>query len=723
MKRLTALVLLAATLFPAFASTTSDDVLRTKHRLADGSPQFTNRLSRESSPYLLQHAHNPVDWYPWGEEAFKAAQQQDKPILLSIGYSTCHWCHVMEDESFDNLEIAAYINEHYIAIKVDREERPDVDRTYMAAVEAFSGRSGWPMTVWLTPGSQPFFGGTYMPPYDGDRGIDQGFLTHLKMLKKAWSDNRGEVDRISLRLATAARARLTPQAGDSLPGDDVFERAFGIYKDSFDPRHGGLTTVPKFASHLPVRFLMRYYLNSGDEEALRMVQKTLVSMADGGLFDQVGGGFHRYSTDASWGVPHFEKMLYDNALLAIAYLEAYQLTGNDRFGLIARETLRYAQRDMRAPGGAFYSASDADSRSDEGELVEGWFYTWSAKELADVLTGPELDTVLSCYATTESGDLDGRNVLRRAKPVEGCADRLLLIRANEILYEARSKRAEPFVDTKILTSWNGLMISAFARAATVFGESDYLDVASSAAHFILENMQDNDGLLRSYLNDRASGQAFADDYAYFIQALLDLYEASGVVDWFRHASRLQEQMDLRFTDGDGGFFFAPASGEALFAREKPVYDGTLPAASSVAVLNLLRLHEFTTDDAYRQRAEAAVRFGGDAVSRSPAGAPEFLNALDFYTGQAKAIVLVTPGERRDAEPFLHVLRSTFLPNHVLIVVEEGDMLEEHAKQIRLLEGKYAMHGKTTAYVCVHGVCDLPTNDPVVFEEQIRVDEQ
>jgi len=682
-------------------------------------PAHTNRLINETSPYLQQHADNPVDWYPWGEEAFAAAREQQKPILLSIGYSTCHWCHVMEEESFDNPEIAAYLNSNYIAIKVDREERPDIDRLYMAAVEAFAGRGGWPMTVWLTPDRQPFFGSTYMPPYDGDRGVQQGFLTHLQSLRRVWDQNPDDVDRASEQLVAAVRSRLVPPGGTDIPDEEVFDQAYRSYRDSYDPEYGGLKTVPKFASHLPIRFLLRYHRRSGDGDALRMAEQSLEAMAAGGLFDQIGGGFHRYSTDASWHIPHFEKMLYDNALLALAYLEAFQLTGNDNFARVSRETLRYAERDMRSPRGVFYAASDADSRSRNGDMAEGWFFTWSATELANALSESDLEVVNAHYQITDSGDLDGRNVLRIATSIDGLTDSPELGRVKDALYQIRSKRPQPFVDTKILTAWNGLMISAFARASLVFADADYLDTASVAGRFILENMQDNGHLLRSWIDDKAAGEAFADDYAFFIQALIDLYQASGDIDWFRHAVRLQAIMNEEFGDSAaGGFFFSATSSKALFAREKPAYDRSIPSANSVAILNLLRFYELTSDDAYRRRAHEAIRYLGEVLTRSPAAAPDLLQALDFYTDEAKAIVLVTAAGREEAEPFLRVLGSTFLPNHVLTVVTQGSELDRHASLVPLLEGKRAMQEKTTAYVCEHGICDLPTSDPAVFATQI-----
>jgi uncharacterized protein YyaL (SSP411 family) len=701
---------------------------RTQHLQADGSATYTNRLVLESSPYLKQHAHNPVNWYPWGDEAFAAAKEQNKPVLLSVGYSTCHWCHVMEDESFDNVEIATYLNRNYIAIKVDREERPDIDSIYMAAVQALTGRGGWPMTVWLTQDGQPFFGGSYFPPYDGDRGVSEGFLTLLTSLRGVFDERRDDVDAASGKLAQAVRSRMVPPSGDLVPDESVFSQAFESFKNSYDPLNGGLKRAQKFPSHLPIRFLLRYYQLSDDDEALNMARKTLRTMAAGGIYDHVGGGFHRYSTDTIWRVPHFEKMIYDNALLAMAYLEAYQLSGDPEFERVCRELLRYAERDMSAPSGAFYTASDADSMTPSGHREEGWFYTWSRREIERVLDEPDLAIVNAYFDITDAGDLDGRNILYASRSMEGLAAELELSQkevneaignATEKLYRERAKRPPPFRDRKILAAWNGLMISAFARAALDLGDDDYLLRATRAAQFVLDNMLVNDRLLRIHVDGKASGNAFADDYAFLIQALLDLYEASGDIDWFSLAVRLDQTMSAEFEDhSDGGFFLSSTQSEELLAREKSGYDGSVPSANSIAIMNLLRLYEFTSNDEYRERAQKALTFFGLVLARSPAALPEMLQALDYYHDDAKEIVIVTVDNRLDAEPFLRQLGRTYLPNHVLIVVQQGEELDRHVPFIPLLEGKRALQGKTTAYVCEQGICDLPTSDPVKFAAQI-----
>ena len=451
-----------------------------------------------------------------------------------------------------------------------------------------------------------------------------------------------------------------------------------------------------------------------------MAELTLESMARGGVFDQVGGGFHRYSTDASWSIPHFEKMLYDNALLVISYLEAYQLTGNEDYARVVRDTLLYADRDMRSPSGAFYAASDADSVSASGENIEGAFFTWTLDELETALDTSDRRAASAYFSVAEDGPFDGRNILRVAKTADN--DDLTdgdLARIKSRLYESRQLRPAPFVDKKILTAWNGLMISAFARASLYLGDSSYLTTAAEAADFVLGNSRNDGRLMRAVLDGSASGAAFADDYAYMIQALIDLYQASGDIKWFQNALQLQAVMSEDFGDDEsGGFFFSPDGNEVALVREKPAYDSTLPSANSVAVLNLLRFYELTSNDSYRVQAQRAIRYLTAAVARSPAAAPDFLQAIDFFLGDPKTIVIVTAGERSEAEPFLRRLGATFLPNHVLTVVQQGDSLNQHAKFLPIVAGKRAMNGHATAYVCIHGICDLPTSDVDVFAKQI-----
>ena len=558
--------------------------------------------------------------------------------------------------------------------------------------------------------------------------MSEGFLTLLQSLRDVFEERRDDVDSASDKLAQAVRSRVVPPAGDLVPDESVFAHAFESFQNSYDSVNGGLKAAQKFPSQLPIRFLLRYYRQSDDDDALEMVGKTLHAMAAGGIYDHVGGGFHRYATDANWRVPHFEKMIYDNALLAMAYLEAYQLIGDPKFERVCRELLRYAERDMSAPSGAFYTASDADSMTPSGHREEGWFFTWGVGEIEKVLSEPELAITKEYYDIGDAGDLDGRNVLYVGKSADVLAAELNLspvdvtsavTNASEILYRARSERPPPFRDEKILTAWNGLMISAFARAALDLGDDGYLLAATRAARFVLDNMHEDGRLKRIYTGGKASGNAFSDDYAFFIQALLDLYEASGDIEWFRQAVRLEQTMSAEFEDHDeGGFFLSSKKNQGLLAREKSGYDGSVPSANSIAIMNLLRLYEFTSNDDYRQRAQKALTFFGLVLERSPAALPEMLQALDYYHDEAKEIVIVTANDRLEAEPFLRRLGETFLPNHVLVVVQQGESLDQQVPFVPLLEGKRALQGKTTAYVCEQGICDLPTSDPAKFAAQI-----
>ena len=680
------------------------------------SAPYTNRLILESSPYLRQHAHNPIDWYPWGDEAFAAARDQQKPIFLSIGYSTCHWCHTMREESFDDVEIATFINENYIAIKVDSEERPDIDRIYTAALIATTGRSGWPLNTWLTANLEPYYSTTYIPPFDGSRGVEQGFLTRLKILRQAWDEQGDKVEAMSSRVAESARLKLSPPQGGESTHEVAFNRAYQIYERSFDHEYGGRKMSPKFSGQLPIRFLLRQHRRNDGSMPLHMAELTLREMAKGGMYDQIGGGFHRYSTDPSWRVPHFEKMLYHNARIAIAYLEAYQLTGDKAFARIAQETLQFIDRDLSASSGGFFAAIDADSESSDGRNAEGWFYTWTSDELESALDADQLGRVKQYFVLNEGGDVNGRNVLYRDTwdEAQGEFDEI-----RNHLYRVRLERPSPFTDRKILTGWNALAISAFAKASLVFNDSRYLDSAKSAAKVVLGDRYENGRLSRTSIDGVSSGHAFADDYALMIQALLDLYQSSGEIDWLEDAFHLQSILDADFADTDGAYFYSPVDMDAPIAREKPTFDGSIPSANSIAVMNLLRFYELTTDDAYRVKAVAIVDFLNRAIARAPEATPDLLLALDFLTDETKAIIIVTPDSRDDAEPFLDILGTTFVPNYVLAVVAEGEQLQEQSELVPLMSHKYAIDGKATAYVCIHGICDLPTVQPDVFATQLQ----
>jgi len=721
---------LVAKLKAAWAARDPNYKPRTAHLKADGSPKYTNRLFLETSPYLRQHAHNPLNWYPWGDEAFEAARKLGRPVLLSVGYSTCHWCHVMEEESFDNEEIARYLNENYIAIKVDREERPDVDAIYMNAVQLLTGSGGWPMTVWLTADRKPFYGGTYFPAHDGDRGARIGFITLLRKLRELYNTQPERIAQTSAQLAQSIQNNLgAERAGHGLPGAQVVQRAASSYAERFDSTYGGLKGAPKFPSSLPIRFLLRHHRRTGSEQSLKMATLTLEKMAAGGMYDQVGGGFHRYSTDGQWRVPHFEKMLYDNALITAAYVEGYQVTGREDFARIAKEILRYVQRDMTSPEGAFYSAGDADSPDPKGRREEGWFFTWTPAEIEAALRKEQARIVEAYYAVTSSGNFQGRNILHAPKPLAEVGRELKLPldqaratvdESRELLYAARLKRPPPIRDEKILTAWNGLMISAHARGALLLGDDDYAKRAVRAADFVLSRMRREGRLLRSYKDGEARHEGYLEDYAFFIAGLLDLYETTGSLRWLVEAIDLDRVLEKSYEDKNaGGFFLTSSEHEKLLAREKPSHDGAEPSGNSVQVMNLLRLNEFTTNDRYRQRAERVFRAFGDVLEKTPAALSEMLLAVDFHLCTPKEVVIVSPGSRGSAEPLLAQFRSTFLPNRILAVVPEGEELAEQAKVIPLIEHKVAQKGKATAYVCERGVCELPTTAPDVFARQLN----
>jgi uncharacterized protein YyaL (SSP411 family) len=719
---------LVARLDAAWRSRDAGYAPRTKHLRPDGTPRYTNRLFLESSPYLRQHAHNPVNWYPWGDEAFETARRLGRPVLVSIGYSTCHWCHVMEEESFEDVEVARLLNERYVAIKVDREERPDIDAIYMSAVQALTGGGGWPMNVWLNPDREPFYGGTYFPARDGDRGVQVGFTTLLVKLADTYSADPQRVAAAAGDLAVTIRQRLAPATAQGrLPGADVLRSATGFYAARFDATFGGLAGAPKFPSSLPVRFLLRHHRRTRDQQSLKMAVSTLEKMAAGGMYDHVGGGFHRYSTDASWLVPHFEKMLYDNALLAGAYLDAYQATGRDDFARVAREVLRYVERDMTSPDGAFYAATDADSLTPSGRREEGWFFTWTPAEIDAALDAEHARATKAYYAVTAAGNLAGRSILHTPTTLDAVADQLgvpperlrdLLAQSRERLYEVRTRRPAPLRDEKVIAAWNGLMISAYARAALVLDERRYADIATRAADFVLGNMREGERLRRSFKDGAARHNAYLDDYAFMIAGLLDLYEATGARRWLDEAMSLDEVLAQHYEDREaGGYFMTSDDHESLLAREKPSSDGAEPSGNSVQALNLLRLSEFTTDDRYRMRADATLRGFAGILSSSPAALSEMLLALDFRLDVAKEIVIVTPGSQQQADPFLARLRGRFVPNRILVVLP-GDRVDDQTAIVPLLDGKVALGGKVTAYVCEKGVCALPTSDPSVFEKQL-----
>jgi len=702
---------------------------RTRHLTPDGFATYTNRLFLESSPYLLQHAHNPVNWFPWGDEAFGLARELDRPVLVSIGYATCHWCHVMEEESFENEEIACFLNGNYIAVKVDREERPDLDSVYMTAVHAMGTQGGWPLNVFLTPQRAPFYGGTYFPPDDRSYGI--GFLSLLKRIKEAYTGNREQVERAGGQVTEAVRSLLTSSRQDEpLPHKVSLELALRAYRDRFDNLNGGILGAPKFPSSLPLRLLLRHYRATGDKESISMADLTFRRMAAGGIYDQVAGGFHRYATDEQWMIPHFEKMLYDNALLAVTYLEGYQSTGNPEQAQVTREILNYLTRDLMSPEGAFYAATDADSLNDRGEREEGWFFTWTPDEVVAALGRDRAEVVLAFYGITAQGNFEGRSLPHRALSLTEAAHRLMLtedgVRAvlqtsREDLYRARSLRPQPLRDEKILASWNGLALSAFARAGLVLDDAGALDRARLTASFLLERMTVAGRLAHSFQEGAAKGEGFLDDYAFVIAGLIDLFEATGEARWLKQALKLTHVVREEFEDREaGGYFMTGARHEELIAREKPGYDGVVPSGNSVMVMNLLRLNLLTEDAGCLEQAERVVDALAGRIAANPTAFPELLLALDFLAAPPKQIAIVAPrGNRQAAKELLDKLRGDFLPNRVLAVVCEGEELDRAAELVPFLSGRKADGDRAVAYLCEDRCCRLPAVDPEEFSRQLK----
>jgi uncharacterized protein YyaL (SSP411 family) len=713
----------------ALASQGPNYVPRSHHLNDDGSPRFTNRLIRESSPYLLQHAHNPVNWYAWSDEAFERAKRENKPVFLSVGYSTCHWCHVMERESFEDEEIAAYLNRHFIAIKVDREERPDIDSVYMTAVTILTGRGGWPMTVIMTPDKEPFFGGTYFPPRKGFRGSRAGLIDILTDMLSLYKNEPTQVVARAQELSQRVEQAAAIQPGPGVPSDKVIAVAAQNLGRMFDPVDGGFGGAPKFPQPSRLSLLLRYARRTRDAGATAMVATTLDQMAAGGIYDQVGGGFHRYSTDAQWLVPHFEKMLYDNAQLAVVYLEAWQHTGDSAYQRVAREILDYVVREMTSPEGGFYSATDADSPTPRGHDEEGWFFTWTPDELELLLGAGDAAVVSSAFGVTKRGNFEGRNILHRVKTEQELASELgldpkrvaeVIRSARSTLYDARASRPPPIRDEKIIAAWNGMMGAAFAKAGWMLAEARYVEVAARAVRFVLEQMRAEDGaLVRTYREGKKGSVSFLDDYAFMVAACLDLYEATGDAAWIERAVELQTDQDLRYLDEQyGGYYLTSDDGEALLVREKPVYDRAVPSGNSVSANNLLRLHDFTGDPKWRRRAERLFASLAFQVTRSPTGFPLLLVALDRYYDTALEVALIAPTSREEARLLSERLRKSFVPNKAFTVLTDNEAGQQESK-IPWLEAKRAMGGKSTAYVCERGRCDLPTSKPQVFQKQLE----
>jgi uncharacterized protein YyaL (SSP411 family) len=676
---------------------------------ADGGGEF-NRLIFEKSPYLLQHARNPIDWWPWGEAAFAEAKKQGKPVFLSIGYTTCHWCHVMEHESFEDPEVAAIINARFLAIKVDREERPDIDEVYMKVTEAMTGSGGWPMTVMLTPDKHPFFAGTYFPKESvaGRPGIK---LVATE-LHKAWMEKRAEVEATALGISVELANMMGGSPGDALDLS-LFEKARAQYGERYDKAWGGFTMRPKFPVVTNFSFLLRHHLRTGDAGSLAMVEKTLSEIRRGGVYDHLGFGIHRYATDREWLVPHFEKMLYDQALYVIACLEAYQVTGDEAHARNAREVLAYVTRDMTSVTGGFYSAEDADSEGEEGK-----FYTWKNAEVLEVLGPEDGGFFLATYRFQDEGNFleekthakNGTNIphLRTDLTEE---DRTRLEPLRQKLWERRETRVHPQKDDKILTDWNGLMISAYARAAQVLGDEADAAIATKAADFVLSKLATEDGrLLKRYRQGEAGLTAHLEDYAFLVRGLLDLYEATFEVRYFEKAVLLQKTLDELFWDEkEGGYFTVAKDAEALIVRAKKLYGGAIPSGNAVSIGNLARLHRMTGDTAYATRTEALIRaFSGEIVEQ-PAVYPETLCGLDFFFGPTREIVISGEKDAADTKAMIAALRKGFRPNQV-ILLRTPENAEALAKIAPYTETQTSLDGKATAYVCRDFSCKAPTTE-------------
>jgi len=673
--------------------------------------KYSNRLKDQKSPYLLQHANNPVDWYPWGDQAFQKARKENRPVFLSIGYSTCHWCHVMEEESFENLEIAELLNRHFVSIKVDREERPDLDNIYMQSVMAMTGSGGWPLSLFLTPEGKPFYGGTYFPPKD--KYGRPGFKSLLLAIADAWKYKQAEI----LGAITEVQQRLDLQIRGIRPGqisESILKSAFQNFSSRYDSTYGGFGQAPKFPMAHSLSFLLAYWYRDDENQALEMAEKTLQKMAWGGMYDHLGGGFHRYSTDQSWLVPHFEKMLYDQAILSKAYLEAYQVTKNEFYSQVAREIFEYVERDMTHPEGGFYSAQDADSEGKEGK-----FYVWKPEEIKKILGEKDARLFCEIFDITKTGNFEeGESILHLEKPQKLLAKlhnlsqqelKEFLKSAKAKLYQEREGRIHPHTDDKILTDWNALMIASLAYGYQVLGEEKYLQAAERSAGFILKNLEHNGRLLKHYRGGASKVPGYLDDYAFFIHGLIELYQASFDPDWLKEAVCLTEEMlKLFWDDQNSGFFFSGKDSERLISRTKEIYDGAIPSGNSVAIYDLLRLGKLTMKQEYIDRAEQALKSFAGTISSNPSAYSQMLIALDFYLGPTKEVVIA--GDSKQTHKMIERVNSHYLPRKVILFNPAGEAGKRIQSLVSFLQTMPAKDGDPTAYVCENFICQLPTKD-------------
>ncbi|MDQ3813574.1 MAG: thioredoxin domain-containing protein [Armatimonadota bacterium] len=705
--------------------------------------KHTNELANEKSPYLLQHAHNPVDWLPWGEEAFARARAEDKPIFLSIGYSTCHWCHVMERESFENEAVAAVMNEHFINIKVDREERPDVDRVYMTFVQATTGSGGWPLSAFLTPELKPFYGGTYFPPRDAYGR--PGFVTLLHHIAEAWEKDRANVEASgdnvlqALRRYAAVEADHNADEDAAVPWDQIVAGCYQQLASSYDERWGGFGRAPKFPRPVQHDFLHRYFAVGGQQDAAQMSHHTLRAMSDGGMHDHLGGGFHRYSVDERWIVSHFEKMLYDQAQLVVSYLEMYQLTHDALFADTARDTLEYVLRDMTHPAGGFFAAEDADSlpSPDAGHKEEGAFYVWTIQEIEDAL-GKEDAAIFNEYYGVKlqgnappqgdpHGEFRGKNILYRARTIDEVAERSgrtpdhvreVLEASRQKLFAIRSLRPRPHRDEKIITAWNGLMISAFARAAQVLDEPRYLQAARDAATFIRAELFDagTASLHRHYKDGTAPVAAFADDYAFLVAGLLDLFEATFDLEYLEWAEQLTATLDSVFYDEANGGYFNSAPDPHVLLRMKEDYDSAEPSASSIAAMNNLRLAGLLHRADLREKAEATMRAFAGRLQNIPSAMPALLCAVLYASVPPLHIVIVGNRDAADTRALLRAVHEPFIPHKTVLLLDGGEDQNRLAQRLPFIAEMKMQDGKATAYVCQDFACQRPVTSVQELKE-------
>ena len=685
------------------------------------APKHTNRLIHESSPYLSHHAHNPVDWYAWGEEAFARARREDKPILLSIGYRACHWCNVMARESFEDEAIAKLMNDNFINIKVDREERPDLDTIYMNAVQMMTGSGGWPMTVFLTPDGKPFYGGTYFPPVD--RYGMPGFPRLLISIAEAYRMRRSEVEtNAEGLLGELKRLNQSPVKDESGLSYEITDHAANQLLRTLDPVNGGFSNKPKFPPSMALGFLLRQFYRTKEASSLNAVDLTLEKMANGGIYDQLGGGFHRYSVDEKWLVPHFEKMLYDNALLSRVYTEAYLLVGSEFYKRIAVETLDYVAREMTDEGGGFYSTQDADSEGEEGK-----FFVWTPAEIVELLGEEDARLFNRYFDVSEVGNFEEHNILHVDEDVDVIArlmrvtpERLIEVieRGRKILFEAREKRIKPFRDEKILTAWNGLMMRSFAEASRAFDRSDYLAIAVKNADFLLTRLRRDGKLLRTHKDGESKLNGYLEDYAYMIDGLLSLYEASFDPRWYEEARSLTETMIEQFWDtAGGGFFFTSADHETLITRTKDFYDNATPAGNSVAAGALIRLSLFSGENRYRSQAETIFRLMKPAMIRAPSAFGHLLSALDLSLSSPYEIAVIGSPDAEETRAMINVIFKRYLPNKVVAFALEGG--SKASGTIKLLEGRDKVNGQTAAYVCRNFYCEAPVTTAAQLEDSLQ----